>query len=339
MSSDYFWVLVHELAHMWFGDMITCADWNDAWLNEGFASYAECLWAEELYGQEGYRQCMQGKKYLQGGSLYLENVNDPFGVFLTIIYHKGSWVLHMLRGIMGDELFFNSLYSYANAPELAYKNANSKDLQNIFERESNLDLEAFFQAWLYGSYYPDYHYNYEQSNEQELKFYLKQEQESSLGSSTLFEMPIELMLVFEDGGDSLLTIENNTFYQEYSIAVNHPISTIELDPNDWILCKKTRDFSVGTSIPDEKDPGGLIFPNPVNSGQSFTIENLSSNKIRAIKIWDNQSRLLKNIKADIHKSNHLIKIENGLLQEAIYYVEIIYQDGRSRIKPLLVRTP
>jgi len=107
LSLSWFEVSVHELAHMWFGDMITCLNWHHGWLNEGFATYSEALWEEHIGGFSAYKANMLTNQYWGGGTLYLQNINDPFQIFIPIIYSKGAYVLHMLRGVLGDSLFFN----------------------------------------------------------------------------------------------------------------------------------------------------------------------------------------------------------------------------------------
>src|SRR3970282_968792 len=106
MDISWFWVSGHELAHMWFGDMITCKDWHHGWLNEGFATYCEALWAEHTGGFDLYKSYMQTLKYQDGGTVHLQDISNPFGIFVSIIYDKGAYVLHMLRGGLGDSVFF-----------------------------------------------------------------------------------------------------------------------------------------------------------------------------------------------------------------------------------------
>ncbi len=129
MMISWFDVSVHELAHMWYGDMITCANWHHGWLNEGFATYAEALWAEHVYGYEGYLSNMALNQFFGGGTLYLQNAQDTFNIFQGIIYSKGAYVLHMLRGLTGDDVFFSSISDYSLNPEFMYNNATTEDLQ------------------------------------------------------------------------------------------------------------------------------------------------------------------------------------------------------------------
>ena len=90
MTEGWFGVAVHELAHMWFADMITCASWHHGWVNEGFATYAEALWYEHLYGTSGYKQYMQNIQFFDGGTIFLSDPSDPFQVFVGIILLAGS---------------------------------------------------------------------------------------------------------------------------------------------------------------------------------------------------------------------------------------------------------
>jgi aminopeptidase N len=109
--SEY--LIAHELAHMWWGDMITCDSFHHIWLNEGFATYSEALWSEQVYGVEQYHQDMAYAKYFGAGTIYVPDPNDFSRIFHSgLSYNKGSWVPHMLRHIVGDTTFFNILQTY-----------------------------------------------------------------------------------------------------------------------------------------------------------------------------------------------------------------------------------
>ncbi len=108
-------VVVHELAHQWWGDLVTCGTWKDVWLNESFATYAEALWAEQNGGREALRQYMHSAlEHFYYGS-WQGGPYDPegqgFNLFDDVVYSKGAWVLHTLRGVIGDSLFFSSARS------------------------------------------------------------------------------------------------------------------------------------------------------------------------------------------------------------------------------------
>jgi aminopeptidase N len=266
MSLGWFDVTVHELAHMWFADMITCRDWHHGWLNEGFATYAEALWAEHTGGISAYRDNMQRNEYFSGGTLYLQDISDPFGIFIDIIYRKGAYVLHMLRGVLGDETFFNALYRYAQDPELRYGHAVTEDFQAICETESGMNLDFFFDQWIYDEYYPAYEYGWSQDpSTYTTRVTIRQVQEI-YGWRPVFEMPVQIEFTFESEIDTMITVWNDSLVQHYDFLFAEPLRSVVLDPDKWIL----RHTEL-TGIEDDH-PGGVPqafsleqnYPNPFN---------------------------------------------------------------------------
>ncbi len=113
------WVMAHELAHQWYGDAITCKSFSHIWLNEGFATYAEALWQESIGGSIAYHNEVEGTKYFGPGTIYVppEELSDENRIFdSSLSYDKGSWVLHMLRGMVGDTTFFDIMRAWTADP-------------------------------------------------------------------------------------------------------------------------------------------------------------------------------------------------------------------------------
>jgi len=134
--SPYFdseWVIAHEAAHQWGGDMVTCRDFHHMWLNEGFASYSECLYVKYHYGDEFWKDYLNSQKHLDASTPYVEDlVNDnPFDN--NTVYDKGSWVFYMLHMILGEDGFREAMDSYLHDPLLEYKSAYTEDLQRNCE--------------------------------------------------------------------------------------------------------------------------------------------------------------------------------------------------------------
>ncbi len=145
-------VVVHELAHQWFGDSLTPRDWRDIWLNEGFARYCEGLWLEHTRGREEFLHYM----YLVGpgrdpdlfagwGTLAAPNPDDLLDL---LVYNKGAWVLHILRGQIGDDAFFRCLRDYANAPDLVRGNTTTADFLAIASAAAGEDVAPILAPWL-----------------------------------------------------------------------------------------------------------------------------------------------------------------------------------------------
>ncbi|MBN1479682.1 hypothetical protein JXA70_05380 [candidate division KSB1 bacterium] len=265
MTEEWFDVAVHELAHMWFGDMITCASWHHGWLNEGFATYAEGLWIEHLYGHDMYKKYMQSIRYVAGGTTYLTDTSNPFNVFIPIIYDKGAWVLHMLRGILGDEIFFNTIKAYAGDKEFRFDHATTEDFRDVCERVSGLDLDSFFTQWIYDEYYPIYRYNYWQDSESTLWKIRIDQVQNDRGRRPVFEMPVQLLIQFADGSDTLCTVLNQHISQIYSLPFHQDIISIKLDPEDWILCQKGVNSFVKANHQPHQVQLYPNYPNPFNS--------------------------------------------------------------------------
>jgi aminopeptidase N len=274
MGTSYFTVSVHELSHMWFGDMITCRDWHHGWLNEGFASYAEALWAEHNGGFAAYKNYMQGFQFYNGGTLYLQNITDPFGIFVTIIYNKGACVLHMLRGVLGDSAFFASLAAYSANPAFRYGHATTEDFQNVCETVANRDLDFFFQQWVYDQYYPIYNYSFRQDTVGGLTRVVIQQTQATQGRRAVFEMPIRLKFTYVGGGDTTVTVWDNQQNQTFLLNLGPRITSMQFDPDGWIL-KTAQLVGVEKNTADELPRNIKLeqnYPNPFNPATTIRYE-------------------------------------------------------------------
>jgi len=275
MSPDWLWVAVHELSHQWFGDMITCESWHHGWLNEGFATYCEALWEEHTGGPQAYINHLRSVKYLQGGTLYLQDDSDPFGIFISIIYDKGAWVLHMLRGLLGDAIFFQCLRDYAADPDLRYGHATTEDFQAVCEMVSGQDLDFFFDQWVYDERYPAYEYSYHQDPASYSTSVTLRQVQSNYGWREVFEMPLELRFYFASGWDSTITVWSDQQMQHLQYDFDEPLAGMLVDPDDWVL--KTAGLVVeveeGTGEADEPFPRRFAleqnYPNPFNAGTTI----------------------------------------------------------------------
>jgi aminopeptidase N len=246
MGPAKFYTSVHELAHMWFADAITCGTWQHGWLNEGFASYSEALWDEHAFGKAKYVENMMESSFYEGGSLLLEPTDNPFKVFVPSIYNKGQWTVHMLRGVVGDKVFFQSLKEYAQDARFKHGFATTEDLQGVFEKNHKASLKPFFEEWVYGEMFPKYTTNYTQDKKSK-DITLRLDQEKLATKPAFFTMPLEVQLTFEDGTSKMERVENNMLNQTFTFKTDKVLKSVKLDPNEWVLKQiSTETYNKGT---------------------------------------------------------------------------------------------
>ena len=230
--------IVHELAHQWFGDMITCADWQNIWLNEGFATYCESLYFEKVDGYDAFIDDVlynMGRAKSANGSIYVQNINSENEIFSSVrSYSKGSIVLHMLRGVIGDENFFKTMYDYAHDPQVRFNAAVTEDFQRVAETVSGMDLDWFFHEWIYEEGYPQYSYAWsgsENGGNYSVTGLINQNQ--TVGPT--FKMPVELVVEYTDGTEESFTVWDSTASQQFEISTSKEPFNVKFDPNNWIL--------------------------------------------------------------------------------------------------------
>ena len=254
------WLIAHELGHQWWGDLVTCSDFHHIWLNEGFARFSEAIWVEASNGPDAYKNYWSNHTYYGSGSIYVEDPSTTSQIFNgNLTYNKAGWVVHMLRGVLGDSLFFESLQSYAYNDSLAYDAVTTEDFKLVCENVSGLELDSFFEQWIYGEFYPKYSLAWDMNNGNQLQINISQYQ-----NWQFFEMPIEIA-VFTDLDTFRLKVDNHGLSQDYLInSVNGVVQRVELDPENWIL-KEVQYLTTDNQLPVNSD---LImypaYPNPFN---------------------------------------------------------------------------
>jgi aminopeptidase N len=246
-------LISHELGHQWWGDMITCADFGHIWLNEGFATWSEAYWIEQASGWSTYMAYMDGAAYMGSGTIIVEDPNDFWGIFdSNLSYNKASWVVHMLRGALGDDAFFQALKDYR--AEYIYSSATTEQFRDAVEQSSGVELDDFFQQWIYGEYFPVYRSGWGQTGS-ELTVQIEQVQTNT----DLFHMPITLR-VTTDVETTDLIVDNSLIDETYSFTVNGTVTSVQVDPDGWILKQ------VETSVTNPSFDSGILVVNGVDWG-------------------------------------------------------------------------
>ena len=274
-------VVAHELMHQWWGDMVTCRDFHHIWINEGFATYGEALWQEYLGGSAAYRTDVNANAYFGSGSIYVPDATDETRVFdSNLSYSKGSWVLHMLRHVLGDSTFFLSLRTYRD--QWGYRSATTEDFRDVCEAVSGRGLHDFFQQWIYGEYYPRYRAGWSAAAAEggyDVTFTLDQVQ-----SWQLFHMPVDVT-VTTVSGSATFVVDDSLASQTFVLHVDAAPTVVEVDKDGWIL------KSLETVVANPTFERGVLLVNGVDWA-SYGTEITSAYTDRAfwgdyaIDFWD-----------------------------------------------------
>jgi len=241
-------LVAHELAHSWFGNLVTCRNWAELWLNEGFATYMEAAYREKVVGHDDYLKKIRGDaaefwiddaKTIKRHGLFNLRANDVDALFdnSAITYSKGSAVLHTLREQVGAEIFWRALNTYLTRNRFA--NVESSDLEKVMEESSGQDLKWFFDQWVYGTGAPrlDIKQRY---NVRSKTLTLTIDQMQKLDSLTppAFRLPLDIIIRSADGSNNE-SLEITKRSQSFSFKSEKPLELM-IDPNLKIPLKRVR---------------------------------------------------------------------------------------------------
>ena len=236
-------VVIHEIAHQWFGNAVTETTWDDAWLSEGFATFFTLLFIENEYGQAEYNKgIVKAKKSVIDMTVKMPDFSivaprtaekDPVTTGLT--YQKGAWILHMLRDKMGEQNFKNGIQAYYK--KFYNANATTDDFRIEMEKASGKDLKIFFKQWLYQPVNPsiDAIWSYDAVNHK-ININITQTQLTDFN----FDLPIEIGYYTKDNkSPQLLKINLNKKQVSQSFSVKGFLENIEVDPRNVLLSTNT----------------------------------------------------------------------------------------------------
>jgi aminopeptidase N len=320
------YIYVHELGHQWFGDQITCASWRDIWLNEGFASYSEPLYAQWAGfagyppGMDAYHAYMGTQKYFKDGTIIREDTLNIGSLFDRIVYEKGAWVLHMLRHITGDDVFFDILKTYLNDPRWTYGSVRTENFIEICEMKSGLNLQRYFDQWLNFPYYPKYEYGWKAksngSGQYNVEVMIAQSQ-----SEPIYEMPVDLTFRFVSAPDTTLTVLNNTDREVYTFTLDYKPIQLFFDKEEWILKSVNELPYKADNVMLEIDG---IYPTPFS--QTVTIRVFNWTQLRhKLDIYDPLGRKVRTINEYQMENNYSFSSTwDGKNDQGVYVASGVY---------------
>lgn len=235
-SFGFYWsVVVHELGHQWWGDMVTCKSWQDIWLNEGWASYSEAVYELATGSWSDYHTYMNYMDYRGGGTIWVPDTTNVYRIFNGgLSYDKAAYVIHMLRGVVGEEMFAAGIAAYAEA--FRFDAATTADFKSVWEMATGVELDPFIDQWIYGEYYPIYNYYYmtEPSDTGGYDTYLVVRQAQTSYPQT-FVMPVDFFFDYASSPDDTLTLIVDDRTELFKFNQPDQVNQIKLDPSDWIL--------------------------------------------------------------------------------------------------------
>ncbi|MBM3897183.1 MAG: peptidase M1 [Thaumarchaeota archaeon] len=238
-------LIAHELAHQWFGDLITCRDWTNAWLNEGFATYFEALYHEYHLGADefAYKMLLEGEEYFgEDRERYrrpiVTNVyEDSVELFDRHLYNKAALVLHMLRFVLGDDQFWRAIRYYVQKHKM--QNVTTEDFRRAIEEATGRNLEPFFEQWFKKSGYPEFKVSYEWNESAKVAKVVVNQNQPTNGETPVFGFPVEIAIIA--GKRKVHRVEIREKQQTFLFPLSEAPSAVEFDPSNWML--KTLEFA------------------------------------------------------------------------------------------------
>jgi len=319
-------LVIHELAHQWFGDNVTCATWNHIWLNEGFASYSEYLMVEKLsslfsttlaaYMQSFHNDVLSvpnGSVFVPDASIY--NETRIFNTRLT--YNKGAAIIHTLRFEMQDDsAFFRTLKNF----QQLFKDsvATAEDFKQIAENTSGKKFNDFFNQWYYGEGYPTFNVEYSKQGD---SIVLMVNQMVSAPTVTPFFKGLYEFTINSPQGDTTVRVYQTENNQAFKFRSNKIPSGVVVDPNNWVL-NKVGSIITGINNPQNLSNEVKLFPNP-SSGSVYLQYRI--NDFDNLKLFDIAGKLLQEKKISRGSTQQTI---NTALPPGMFVIQL---NGKGKI--------
>ncbi len=277
-------VVVHELAHQWFGDLVSPATWNDIWLNEGFARYCEALWVEHLEGREAYMAYMHAIGHDRHPDLFTgdDPLTAPSPVLQILVYNKGAWVLHMLRDELGDALFFDVLRAWTSEPAVTEGSAASDDFVALASRVAGRDLADWFDPWLTTSVAPDLAWSWRSvpASDGGARIHLEVTQQQD----PPFELTVPVALV-ADGERWPASVRLQGTVTRVVLDVPLPVDDVLLDPDRMVI-------AATAPLPPPAVTITGPFPSPAGPGGAEIAFRLRAGAETSVALYDARGRRL-----------------------------------------------
>lgn len=322
-SWGYDYIHYHELAHEWWGNLLTAKNWADVWIHEGIATYTEALYVEHLSGMESYFDFMRtlypGPRTIPLAPYEDMTASDAFDLLEP--YTRGACTMHALRYHLGDEQFFELLkrWAYPDPDDFGNEDGrqcrlvDTEDLKIQAEQVTGVDLSPFWSVFFREASYPQLKVN-------------REYEQTSFEWLTEQNVPLNLNVPITINGEEY-TVEMENGYGNISMGIE---DELEIDPNDWILLMQDPEIILGTddlSLSENKNQLMQNFPNPFSENTKIEysvskIENIS------IVLYDIIGNEIKSLVNKVHQTGvYSISLQRNKLPDGIYYYRLISDEG------------
>lgn len=327
------YLTVHELAHQWFGDKITCASWEDIWLNEGFATQLSALYFEKYYPQYTTPNRKDDVEYITaqpGGSVKVDDTTNVGRIFDgRLSYGKGSYLLNMLRWKLGDSVFFRAIRNYQKDPNLIYGFARTADLKKHLEQESKQDLSKFFNDWYSGQGYPTYKVEWTPMGSNYVR--IKMSQTTSHPSVSFFDLPVALK--FKNATQQkTIVLDNKTNGEIFINKLGFIADSVFIDPEYWLLSRNNTAIKITDNTGTKNSV--QIFPNPIKDKFYIYLRNFTSSNT-SIKLFNAVGQLVYTKNVTLINGSEYLEIPSQYLPAGEYNLQIKSDSNFKYVKKLI----
>ena len=325
MGTWSYELAAHELAHQWFGNLVTCGSWEDIWLNEGFATYLSGLcynFVATQYWDVWKRALVQNITSLPDGSVRCTDTTTVSRLFnARLSYRKGAMVLHTLRWVVGDSAFFAACRNYLNDPVLRMNSARTSDLQAYLEAASGMDLDQHFADWFEGQGHPSYTVEWTQDGDGTVV--LQMHQSTSHPSVSFYAMPVPIRF-HGNGQDSTVVLQHSYSGELFNFHLPFQADSAVFDPDTWLISAQNLVLNVPVASFGTARP--LLFPNPTSGPAWVYVGNSFSGPVQ-LNVHDALGRIVASQQTTVQGQR--LPLDLSALPSAAYTVELRSNDQRT----------
>ncbi len=323
-------LLSHELAHQWFGDLVTCGSWQDIWLNESFATYCAVLADEMVWKPQraiDWRFLTTDRlRKIEDGSVHCEDTTSIARIFSSdFSYNKGAFVLHQLRYQMGDSAFFKAIRSYLSDSVNTYSFSRTSSLKKHLKQYCNLNIDHYFAIWQEQAALPDYQIYFWQDFDN--RIFIKVWQQTHNDSIDFYPLPLSFKIRtdWNHEADSIIHIFPQTNGEINSIAFDKKVLLLEGDPNAQLLARfKVEEFNASNHAYNKND---FIIRNPAD--QVIWIRGNSQTAI-SYQIIDVLGRIVQSDSmngSSVSSADNNSQIDINAISCGFYFLQLTQRNG------------